>query len=255
MTSAISIRENLIPSGRPIQIGMAATAFLLGYVGPFGSTAAFGQFVSTLFWALIIVLSVGSVQLLRGVVTSLTPSWGEVRRELVLLGVFTLVYTPQVQILIWLFDRRESFSFEGIAELGVKVFAISLWIVAMRFVLQGWRKESIPEVVVPERPRLFQRLDAAQDAAILQLSAEDHYVVVTLSDGTTQRILLRLSDGIAEMDGVEGFATHRSHWVAASAIVGSRRERGRVFLRLSNGAEVPVSRGYQAAFKEAGILD
>ncbi len=57
------------------------------------------------------------------------------------------------------------------------------------------------------------------------------------------------------MDGVEGYATHRSHWVAASAIVGSRRDKGRVFLRLSNGSDVPVSRGYQDALKEAGILD
>jgi len=227
---------------------------LLGYVGPFGSADAFGPFLSTVFWALIILFSVGSVSVLRQIVTARTRGWPELRREFLLILIFTLVFTPQVHLLLWVFDRNRGLVASEFAELGVQVMAISLWLAAMRYVLQVWRKEALSEDVTSDCPRLLKRLDGAGDLEVFHLSAEDHYIVVGLSDGSSQRILLRLSDGIAEMDGVEGYVTHRSHWVAASAVTGTRRDKGRVFLTLSNGDEVPVSRGYQSALKNAGIL-
>ncbi len=254
MSSTVSINNAFIPSGRPIQLGLLATAVLLGYVGPFGSTQAFGQFLSTIFWALVILFSIGSVVALRRLVEVRTRSWNDFRRELLLLGIFTVVFTPQVHLLLWLFDRSRPLTLVTIAELGAQVAVISLWIAGMRYVLQVWKKEAAPEAQPLQRPRLFDRLEGAEDAEILRLSAEDQYVVVSMSDGSVQRILLRLSDGIAEMDGIEGYVTHRSHWVAASAVAGARREKGRVFLTLTNGEDVPVSRGYQAALKDAGVL-
>ncbi len=254
MSSTISIGRALIPGGKPIRFGLAATVILLGYVGPFGSTAAYGQLLSTLFWALVVLFSVGSIGALRHLVASRTSGWSDVQRELLLLCIFTAVFTPQLHLLLWLFDRSRGLTLGGLAELGAQVGVISLWIAAMRYVLLVWRKEAAPEGEQSSRPRLLQRLEAVGDAEVLRLTAEDHYTVVSLSDGSTQRILLRLSDGIAEMDGIEGYVTHRSHWVAASAVAEARRDKGRVFLVLANGEEVPVSRGYQPALKEAGLL-
>ena len=254
MSSTISVGRTFIPGSRPIKLGLVATAILLGYVGPFGSTDAFGQFFSTIFWALAIVASIGSVGALRHLVTSRTTGWSDLQRELLLLCIFIVVFTPQLHLLLWLFDRSRGLVLGEIAELAAQVGVISLWIAAMRYVLLVWRKEADPEVDQSSQPRLFQRLEGIGDAEVLRLSAEDHYTVVSLSDGSTQRILLRLSDGIAEMDGVEGYVTHRSHWVAASAVAGTRREKGRVFLSLTNGDEVPVSRGYQSGLKSASLL-
>ncbi len=254
MSSAISVGRAFFPGSRPIKFGLVATAILLGYVGPFGSTDAFGQILSTIFWALVIVASIGSVGALRYLVTSRTAGWSDLQRELLLLCIFIVVFTPQLHLLLWLFDRSRGLNFGEIAELAAQVGVISLWIAAMRYVLLVWRKEAAPEVEQSSQPRLFQRLEGTADAEVLRLSAEDHYTVVSLSDGSTQRILLRLSDGIAEMDGVEGYVTHRSHWVAASAVAEARRDKGRVFLTLTNGEDVPVSRGYQSALREAGLL-
>ncbi len=254
MSSSISVGNVFFPSSKAIKLGLIATAILLGYVGPFGSTDAFGQIHSTTFWALAIVASIGSVGALRHLVTSRTTGWSDLQRELLLLCIFIVVFTPQLHLLLWLFDRSRGLVLGEIAELAAQVGVISLWIAAMRYVLLVWRKEAEPEVEKSSQPRLFQRLEGIGDAEVLRLSAEDHYTVVCLSDGSTQRILLRLSDGIAEMDGVEGYVTHRSHWVAASAVAGTRREKGRVFLSLTNGDEVPVSRGYQSALKSAGLL-
>lgn len=254
MSSTISVGRAFYLGSRPIKFGSVATAVLLGYVGPFGSTDAFGQILSTVFWALVIVASIGSVGALRHLVTSRTTGWSDLQRELLLLCIFIVVFTPQLHLLLWLFDPSRGLDVGEILELGAQVGAISLWIAAMRYVLLVWRKEADPEVGQSSQPRLFQRLEGIGDAEVLRLSAEDHYTVVVLSNGSTQRILLRLSDGIAEMDGVEGYVTHRSHWVAASAVAGTRREKGRVFLSLTNGDEVPVSRGYQSALKSAGLL-
>ena len=67
-------------------------------------------------------------------------------------------------------------------------------------------------------------------------------------------IRLRFGDAIEEMDPVDGFCTHRSHWVARQAVSGAERERGKIFLRLENGDRVPVSRTYMPDLEEAGLL-
>jgi DNA-binding LytR/AlgR family response regulator len=53
---------------------------------------------------------------------------------------------------------------------------------------------------------------------------------------------------------VRGHRVHRSHWVAEDAIRETLRRDGRVFLTMTDGAEIPVSRSYQKALREAGLL-
>lgn len=104
-------------------------------------------------------------------------------------------------------------------------------------------------------PALTQRLPVKlQDAAILALQGEDHYVRVHTDRGS-ELILLRLTDAIAEMGSTPGARTHRSWWVSKAAIANVRRDNGRVALILSNGTEAPVSRGYAPELREAGWLD
>ena len=55
-----------------------------------------------------------------------------------------------------------------------------------------------------------------------------------------------------EVDGIDGMQVHRSHWVAATAVARMVRRGGRVFLKLTNGAEVPVSRTFAPALKDKG---
>ncbi|WBQ10031.1 LytTR family transcriptional regulator [Hyphomonadaceae bacterium ML37] len=88
-------------------------------------------------------------------------------------------------------------------------------------------------------------------AAILSMSAEDHYLRVRTDAGETL-ILMRLSDAAAACAALDGARTHRSWWVARAAVADARKGDGRGVLILTDGTEVPVSRSYYPALKEAG---
>ena len=47
---------------------------------------------------------------------------------------------------------------------------------------------------------------------------------------------------------------HRSHWVALEAIDAHQRIKGRDFLAMRDGTQVPISRSYRAASKAAGLF-
>ncbi len=84
------------------------------------------------------------------------------------------------------------------------------------------------------------------------VSSEDHYCRVYTSLGS-ELVLLRLSDAERELQSVDGLRVHRSWWVSRSGIKSARREGAKVFLTLQSGEDVPVSRSYQQAVKDAGL--
>ena len=83
------------------------------------------------------------------------------------------------------------------------------------------------------------------------VEAEDHYLRVHTDRGS-DLILMRLSDALAELEGLEGAQTHRSWWVARDAVRGVTRGDGRATLTLEGGLSAPVSRRYARALREAG---
>ena len=101
-------------------------------------------------------------------------------------------------------------------------------------------------------PRFLDRLPPRLRGAELHaVEAQDHYLRLHTSRGS-DLILLRLSDALIELEGLEGAQTHRSWWVARAAVAGTRRADGRAVLKLKCGAEAPVSRTYARALREAG---
>jgi hypothetical protein len=96
--------------------------------------------------------------------------------------------------------------------------------------------------------RMPARLAGAQLWAV---EAQDHYLRLHTSKGQVL-ILMRLSDAVAELEGIEGARTHRSWWVAREAVVGAVRGDGRAVLTLADGAQVPVSRGFARTLRERG---
>jgi hypothetical protein len=108
-------------------------------------------------------------------------------------------------------------------------------------------------VPVPVRPRLMRRIAADDPGPILRIEARGHFVhVVTARQSHVLR--LRFADAVDQMDGVEGVIAHRSHWVARAAIAGVRRAQGRVALRMTCGADVPVSRKQLPLLEAAGVI-
>ena len=107
-----------------------------------------------------------------------------------------------------------------------------------------------PEGAPP--PRFLSRLPAKlSGAALFAVEAEDHYLRLHTSKGQ-DLILMRLSDALPELEGIEGARTHRSWWVARSAVVSAERAEGRATLTLADGTEAPVSRSYLKPLREAG---
>ena len=113
--------------------------------------------------------------------------------------------------------------------------------------------EIVPSPPTPEPPRLMRRLPEGAQGPVLHLSARDHFVDVELPH-ETHSVRMRFVDAIAELDGVEGYCTHRSHWVTSSAVTGAERDNGRLFLRLTSGTLVPVSRTYRPQLEQAGLV-
>jgi hypothetical protein len=112
---------------------------------------------------------------------------------------------------------------------------------------------AVPVAPMGATPRIVARLAGLPCTEVLRLTARDHYVDVITRRAQTS-LLMRLSDAMAEMDGIPGAQVHRSHWVARAAVAGVRRSGTRLVLDLVDGSSVPVSRGYRDRAEAAGLL-
>lgn len=88
-------------------------------------------------------------------------------------------------------------------------------------------------------------------ATIRAVESEDHYLRIHTDRGS-DLILMRMSDALIELEGLEGAQTHRGWWVARDAVRGVSRGDGRATLTLEGDIEAPVSRRYARALRDAG---
>jgi hypothetical protein len=111
-----------------------------------------------------------------------------------------------------------------------------------------WRRSR--GAVAPAPPKFLERLPLKlRGAEVWAVEAEDHYLRLHTSKGQ-DLILMRLSDAVAELEGIEGAQVHRSWWVARDSIAQAQRGDGRATLTLKDGSEVPVSRTYARVLRE-----
>jgi len=106
---------------------------------------------------------------------------------------------------------------------------------------------------VQPAPILARLPPALRGAKLHAVQAEDHYIRLHTSAGS-DLVLLRFSDALAELRGIEGVQVHRSWWVARDAVTESRKEGGRLFLVLHGGTKAPVSRSFARALQEGGWI-
>jgi DNA-binding LytR/AlgR family response regulator len=132
------------------------------------------------------------------------------------------------------------------------VFIVTVAMTGLNFLVQRQPVETHAAPAGAPAPRFLDRLPAKlRGAELYAVEAEDHYLRLHTSRGQ-DLILMRLSDAVAELDGIEGAQTHRSWWVAKAAVEDARRGDGRATLRITGGIEAPVSRAYAKALREAG---
>ena len=87
-------------------------------------------------------------------------------------------------------------------------------------------------------------------ARITALEAEEHYVIIHLRDASPQILRGRIGDAVTTMPQGIGQQVHRSHWVAAAAVVKGQSENGQLVILLADGRKVPVARSRQAEVRD-----
>ena len=133
-----------------------------------------------------------------------------------------------------------------------QVFVISMLVFCMGLIYERTKKSPAPEPTEQDPVKHFlEHLPMKyRDAELYAISSEDHYLRVHTSQGE-ELILMRLSDAVHDLKHADGLQTHRSWWVAGSAISEVTKDNGRLELKLKSGVSAPVSRTYQPAVKAA----
>jgi hypothetical protein len=202
--------------------------------------------------------------MVSGTVVGLLVSWavGRIPRARSNTWVFgallSLAIAVPISLIVWGYTRW-LFGFgntelPSLAGLFGSVLVISAAMTAlMMLVTEPGRVTHAPPPGAPAATvRFMDRLPPKlKGAVIYAVSAEDHYLRLHTSKGA-DLILMRLSDAIAELEGLEGAQTHRSWWVARDAVEGARRDGDKMVLSLKGGAEAPVSRPNVRQLREAG---
>uniref|UniRef100_UPI001C30EDB7 LytTR family DNA-binding domain-containing protein n=1 Tax=Mesorhizobium sp. GbtcB19 TaxID=2824764 RepID=UPI001C30EDB7 len=88
-----------------------------------------------------------------------------------------------------------------------------------------------------------------RNAAILALSAEDHYVRVRTDRGEAL-ILMNLAAAIAALGEEAGVRVHRSHWVSRQLAEKSSMRGGRRGVHVNDDTVLPVSRSGRKLLNE-----
>ena len=266
-----SLTENLRAAVSPTTVLVGLLATIIAVIGgPFGTFEAMEVPQRTLFGAVIIAVSVLVGYTVRALAMTLVGQNRPLVFDAVAVALMTLIFAPTVWLISQGFQDATGVQVPPIKLIYLYVFVVSLGVFGLRRLIPGVETHRYPflddeqggfpangaEADVQEaEPRLMRRLSPSLKGPILRLSGQDHHVEIITENGR-ETLRLRLSDAIDEMEPVEGFCTHRSHWVARSAVVRAERENAqKLWLVLSNGDRVPISRKYRPNVEEAGFLD
>ncbi len=245
---------------RPITLGLmrgviiaASAGVVLAVAGAFGSINA-PLWIRLVYW--VPVMMAGAMW--GHLCSRLIDRWVDIdERPWLAVAALTAATTGPVTLMVWLVT---GIVFEGAAyPLSVLPFMLGpvLTITAVMSAINVFLSKAQPvqthAALIGAAPARFpDRLPMKlRGAAIRAVQAEDHYLRIHTDRGS-DLILMRLSDALDELEGLEGSQTHRSWWVARNAVRDVVRGDGRATLTLDGGVTVPVSRRYARALREAG---
>lgn len=226
---------------------LAGAALVLGMVGPFGTYESLRLPARLAYWAAIVVstyfLGFAFVSLLEKLIFTGRPG----PAGFALVGAMAGV---PVALFVWLLNRLVYGTDV------VFLLPLTLYVMAIAAVSSGviafFSARLAHAQPSAQRPKLIERLQPRLRGKLLYLSMQDHYVKVVTDKGS-ELILMRMSDAVDETAPVEGLQIHRSYWIASDAVAGTIRRDGRLILRMSDGAELPVSRNRIGLVKDAGL--
>jgi hypothetical protein len=251
-------------STRSLHLAIAALplamAIALALLGAFGSYVSMGLPLRLLHFSAI-ALAIGapafavSAALRRYVFKDAQPLWAAILIAAALAPPGAVI----VQQSLRLFAPRV-LPHVSIGELTAQVLLINLIVGTIAWALL--RQTGKFEAGAPARaePRIVPASGALRaklpiplrHAAILALSAEDHYVRVRTDRGQAL-VLMNLADAIAALGSDAGVRIHRSHWIARDAAAGVTARSSRSGVRLEDATILPISRAGRKLLNELSL--
>jgi DNA-binding LytR/AlgR family response regulator len=231
---------------------LAGVSVVLGLAGPFGTYSALPVMPRLAYWGTVVVVT----YLLCIAVIAGLERVKPIRGSIIAYVLYGAVSGLPIAVFVWLFNQlvfaRSSLGFWPLVAYATVIAAVGSAVIST--FTRSLAAETAPSIepAAARRPTLLDRLPLEVRGRITHLSVQDHYVEVRTEKGR-HLILMRLSDAIAETDGIDGMQVHRSHWVARSAVQRTTRRAGRLYLRLHDGEEIPVSRSYMKTVREAEL--
>lgn len=232
----------------------------LTFLGPFGSYEALSLAERFIFWATTI--SCVAVPMHLTLHLALGSPWlatvPRIGRIAIGAGIAAIPGTGLVLFslaVLW----TAAFNVERVLETWLQVSVLGFAIGCLHYLRPGDLQTTavidpeVPEAGPPVRhhtgmTRFHARLDPATGSDIVSLSMQDHYVEVTTTIAS-QLVLIRFSDALTELQGVNGLRVHRSHWIALAHAAGLAREQGKWRVLLTDGRSLPVSQTYLSALR------
>ena len=246
-------RQSPLPNWLKHAAAAAGLGLLLGFTGPFGSYPTYDRPVRYAFWAGLTLFGYLCVLVSGAVIRSSPPlarlpGWA----QLALAGIISSV--PQTLAVAWVFSLLQPGRVTAPAQLPVLFFAVLSIQLVIAFVAALVARGIEPAAAATEQPAaspFLDRLPPHLRGDLIALEAQDHYLKVHSGSGSTL-VLSRLSDAIAQLQGIDGLQVHRSWWVADAAVIGVESSGGRISIKLRNGLAAPVSRTYLQAVRARG---
>lgn len=252
------LRANI---GAPITlVAWGFVALLLALAGPFGSYGDVPLLKRLVFWSNLIALCIVLTALVAVAMRRLLGSGSFWLGSFLTASLVTSGLTGPLCRVADIFGEAFRVLPPTPAEIATFVFSMAFGLCALwqaheaqlkRRVAAGMTGPGQPVGSQPAGPRLLERLPDQLRGTVHRVSGRDHYVEVATERGV-YNILLRFSDALTELEGCDGLQVHRSHWVASCSVICLVREGNRLFLRLSCGVLVPVSRTYLPAVEARG---
>jgi hypothetical protein len=253
----------------------AFSALTLGLIGPFGTLAALPLGWRLLFWGGVLAAGVtvarGAAVLVRPLRASGVAIWA----ALFQCGLCALILGP----MMWALCRAlPGVDPTVVPSLGNSVIVVVLvWLCISVLRGQAGPMVGLVDLFAPyphdryvepqerllaqtdhtpslSRPAFLARGDLALPGAVMRVSADNHYLVIQTTHGTG-RMIMRFRDALRDLEGLQGFRIHRSHWVAMDAVLRVRAAGRRHVLELIDGSVLPVSQAYLEPLRANGLLD
>ncbi|WP_368187152.1 LytTR family DNA-binding domain-containing protein [Aestuariibius sp. HNIBRBA575] len=238
-----------------IWIALMSAGVIFGIAGPFETHDKLSLLGRLIYWPVMVTLTfftgaIGSIFAAEPIrAKKKFPYWVSVAAGSVAAALLVL---PEVALVNWLVFGLDLADMKTMVMLWLEVLAVAIC-VTFTFAMIKLRIAKLTTDPVSATSRLLDRLPADKRGDLISLSATDHYVDVVTNKGG-ELLLIRLTDAIQEVPPTKGLRVHRSHWVALNQVTDAQQTNGKTVLRLSDGRDIPVSRTYLPAVKEAGLL-